>query len=234
MRIASPELPIVVLTGLSDLATATAALKAGASDYLDKADLRPRTLLRAIRYAIERKKAEAELMRLARTDSLTGLLNRRAFFEQLEAALVQTRRSELACAVILFDIDRFKEINDLFGHKTGDDLLMAVADVLRRSCARPTAIGRIGGDEFAVLATNLKSAAAAMEIAEKIAKGIAAISELDDVRVDDHRSASAFRSSRSTIPPPTSWSPTPTWRCTSRRRARRARSTSSTPAWMPP
>ena len=182
VRIANPDLPIVVLTGLSDLATATAALKAGASDYLDKADLRPRTLVRAIRYAIERKKAEAELMRLARTDSLTGLLNRRAFFEQLEAALVQSRRSELACAVILFDIDRFKEINDLFGHKTGDDLLLAVADVLRAQLRETDSIGRIGGDEFAVLATNLKSAAAAMEIAEKIAKGVAAIIELNDVQ----------------------------------------------------
>jgi diguanylate cyclase (GGDEF)-like protein len=183
-RIAAPSVPIVVLTGLSDLAIATEALKGGASDYLDKADLRPRTLVRAIRYAIERKKAEAELMQLARTDSLTGLLNRRAFFEQLEAALVQTRRSELACAVILFDIDRFKEINDIFGHKTGDELLVAVADVLRTQLRETDSLGRIGGDEFAVLATNLKSAAAAMEIAEKIAKGVGAITELDDVRVE--------------------------------------------------
>ncbi len=82
VRVACPDVPIVVLTGVSDLSTATEALKAGASDYLDKADLRPRTLVRAIRYAIERKKTEAALMRLARTDSLTSLLNRRAFFEQ--------------------------------------------------------------------------------------------------------------------------------------------------------
>ena len=184
VRIASPDVPIVVLTGLSDLTTATAALQAGAADYLDKADLRPRTLLRSLRYAVERKKAEAELMRLARTDSLTGLLNRRAFFEQLEAALVQARRSELACAVILFDIDRFKEINDVFGHKTGDELLVAVANLLRVLLRETDSIGRIGGDEFAVLATNLKSAAAAMEIAEKIAKGVAAICELNEVRVD--------------------------------------------------
>ena len=184
VRIANPDLPIVVLTGQSDLATATAALKAGASDYLDKADLKPHALLRAIRYAIERKKAESELLRLARTDSLTGLLNRRAFFEQLEATLVQTRRSELACAVILFDIDRFKEINDVFGHKTGDDLLLAVADVLCTLLRETDSIGRIGGDEFAVLATNLRSAAAAMEIAEKIAKGVGAIAELNDVSVE--------------------------------------------------
>jgi diguanylate cyclase len=184
VRVACPDVPIVVLTGVSDLSTATEALKAGASDYLDKADLRPRTLVRAIRYAIERKKTEAALMRLARTDSLTSLLNRRAFFEQLESALVQSRRSELACAVILFDIDHFKEINDVFGHKTGDELLVAVADALRAQLRETDAIGRIGGDEFAILATNLKSAAAAMEIAEKISRAIAAIDELNDVRVD--------------------------------------------------
>ncbi len=184
VHVANPGVPILVLTGQSDLAVATTALGAGASDFLDKADLRPHTLVRAVRYAIERKKAEAELMRLARTDPLTGLLNRRAFFEQLETALIQTRRSELACAVILFDIDRFKEINDVFGHKTGDELLTTVAGVLRAQLRETDSIGRIGGDEFAVLATNLKSAAAAMEIAEKISRGMAAITELNDVHVD--------------------------------------------------
>ena len=184
LRVAAPDTPIIVLTGVADLDTATEALKCGASDYLDKADMRPRTLIRAIRYAIERKKTEAELMRLARTDSLTGLLNRRAFFEQLEAALIQTRRSELACAVIMFDIDRFKEINDVFGHRVGDLLLIEVAHVLLGVLRETDAVGRIGGDEFAVVATNLRSAAAAMEIAEKIATGIGAISEIQDVRVE--------------------------------------------------
>ena len=183
MHSVCPRVPIIVLTGLSDLRVATDALKNGASDYLEKGEIQPRNLFRAIRYAIERKKSETELVRLARTDPLTGLLNRRAFFEQLEAALVQARRSELACAVILFDIDRFKEINDVFGHKTGDDVLIEVDQaVCARSSARPTAIARIGGDEFAVLATNLKSASSAMEIAEKIVKAVSAINELNDMR----------------------------------------------------
>ncbi len=179
-----PSVPIIVLTGLADLTLAAEALNVGASDYIEKSDIQPRTLLRAIRYAIERKKAEAELVRLARTNSLTGLLNRRAFFEQLESALVQARRSEIACAVIMFDIDRFKEINDVFGHKTGDELLVAVADTLRHQLRETDSIGRIGGDEFAVLATNLRSANDAMEIAEKISRSISAIVDLDDVRVD--------------------------------------------------
>jgi len=184
MRSATPTVPIIVLTGLSDLKTASEALQNGAADYLEKGEVQPRLLLRAIRYAIERRKSEAELMRLASTDSLTGLLNRRAFFEQLEAGLVQSRRSELACAVILFDVDHFKEINDVFGHKTGDRVLIEVARHLHEQLRETDYIARIGGDEFAVLATNLRSANAVMEIAEKISRAVGSIVELDDMRLD--------------------------------------------------
>jgi PleD family two-component response regulator len=155
MRGAAAHVPIIVLTGLSDLKIAGEALKNGAGDYLEKGEIQPRTLLRAIRYAIERKKSETELLRLARTDSLTGLFNRRAFFEQLDAALVQSRRNELPCAVILFDIDRFKEINDVFGHRTGDNVLIEVTRHLREQLRETDTIARIGGDEFAILGRHL-------------------------------------------------------------------------------
>lgn len=168
IRSINPDIPVIVLTCLSDLATATEALKHGASDYLEKAEIRPKTLWRAIRYAIERKKAEAELMHLANTDPLTGLLNRRAFFSQLEMALDQTRRSELACAAIVFDVDKFKDVNDLYGHAVGDALLIEIANRVRAQLRKTDAVGRLGGDEFAVLAPNLKSANGAIEIAEKI------------------------------------------------------------------
>ena len=132
----------------------------------------------------ESKKSEAELVHLARTDSLTGLLNRRALFEQLELALSQARRSELAFAVILFDIDNFKEINDRFGHKAGDNLLVAIAKNVKNQLRDTDRIARIGGDEFAILAPNLKSASAAMEIAEKIIAAVKSIKSLDDARID--------------------------------------------------
>jgi len=184
MRAAATSVPIIVLTGLSDLKLAGEALKHGAGDYLEKGEIQPRSLLRSIRYAIERKKSETELVRLARTDSLTGLLNRRAFFEELDAALVHARRTELPCAVILFDVDRFKEINDVFGHRTGDHVLLEVTRQLQEQLRETDSIARIGGDEFAILATNLRSASSAMEIAEKIAKAIASIAELDDMRLE--------------------------------------------------
>ena len=184
MQSAVPTMPIVVLTGQSDLGVATEALQNGASDYLEKAELRPRSLFRSLRYAMERKKSETALLRLARTDPLTGLLNRRAFFEHLEVSLIQARRSELACAVMIFDVDRFKEINDVFGHKTGDEVLLEVANRLRTQLRETDTIARIGGDEFAILATNLHSASAAMEIAEKVSRAIHEIAELNDMRMD--------------------------------------------------
>ncbi|MCB1502115.1 MAG: GGDEF domain-containing response regulator [Bauldia sp.] len=178
-RAANPDVPIVVLTGLSDLATATDALNCGASDYLDKAEVQPRPLLRSIRYAIERKRSEGELVRLASTDPLTGLLNRRAFFDELERTRLNALRSELAFAVIILDIDRFKQINDLFGHRMGDDLLIAVAEGLRSHVRSTDCVARIGGDEFAVLATHLKSAEGAIEIAEKIAAVVRSIGKVN-------------------------------------------------------
>jgi diguanylate cyclase (GGDEF)-like protein len=184
MRGAAAGVPIIVLTGVSDLRIATEALQNGAGDYLEKAEIQPRTLLRAVRYAIERKRSETELVRLARTDSLTGLLNRRAFFEQLEASLVQSRRNGLSCAVILFDVNRFKEINDVFGHRTGDNVLVEVTRRLSEQLRETDTIARIGGDEFAVLATNLRSEQSALEIAEKITRAVSGITELDDMRLE--------------------------------------------------
>jgi DNA-binding NtrC family response regulator len=101
-RRSAPNMPIIVLTGISDLGVATEALKNGAGDYLEKGELQPAALLRSIRYAIERKKSEAELIRLAQTDPLTGLLNRRAFMgwpappqpPPHRMAAVQERRNE--------------------------------------------------------------------------------------------------------------------------------------------
>ncbi len=169
---ANPRVPIIVLTGLSDLSTATEALKLGASDYLEKGEMQSKMLWRAIRYAMERKKNETALVALANTDPLTGLLNRRAFFDQLDGALDHSRRTELGCAVITFDIDAFKDINDMHGHQIGDQLLTAIASEVSACLRKTDMIGRIGGDEFAVVAQNLKTPNGAIEIAEKIRNAV--------------------------------------------------------------
>ena len=87
----------------------------------------------------------------ARTDALTGLLNRRAFYERAEEEIGRARRSGAPLVLAYLDVDDFKGVNDRFGHETGDRVLMALARALSRSVRSTDAIARLGGDEFAVL-----------------------------------------------------------------------------------
>ena len=115
----------------------------------------------------DRRAAEARIRELADTDALTGLANRRSFLQTLERELAGLRDGELG-AVLLLDLDHFKEINDTLGHDAGDAILQAVA---RRLLAQrqPTAtVARLGGDEFAVILTRLRSAEEVRAIGEAI------------------------------------------------------------------
>jgi diguanylate cyclase (GGDEF)-like protein/PAS domain S-box-containing protein len=112
------------------------------------------TLFHARNQETARVKAEQELMRLATRDALTGLANRRVFFDVSEAALVQTRRYGIPMTVALLDLDHFKHINDTYGHAAGDAVLNAFAEVLRESLRDTDTPARVGGEEFAVLLSN--------------------------------------------------------------------------------
>ena len=103
----------------------------------------------------ELKKAERELAVAATTDKLTGLPNRMVFMDRLEQRLKQSKRDLSHFAVLFFDFDRFKVVNDSLGHKIGDALLRDVADIFRRELRSTDAIARFGGDEFVVLLDNL-------------------------------------------------------------------------------
>jgi diguanylate cyclase (GGDEF)-like protein len=94
---------------------------------------------------------EVALRRLAELDDLTGLPNRRRFLDTLERHLASTRREDRAGALLLIDLDRFKDLNDSFGHVAGDRLLVRVAHALRERLREDDVIARFGGDEFAVL-----------------------------------------------------------------------------------
>ena len=85
------------------------------------------------------------------TDDLTGLLNRRAWYEQLDHALTRARRSGRPVSVVLLDLDRFKQINDTHGHAAGDRLLRTVSACWSEALRDVDTLGRIGGDEFAVI-----------------------------------------------------------------------------------
>ncbi|MEX0960442.1 MAG: PAS domain S-box protein [Burkholderiales bacterium] len=116
----------------------------------------------------EKKRLEERLLQLAHYDSLTGLPNRVLLHDRLRQALAQARRNSQALAVLLLDIDRFKLVNDSFGHAAGDDLVRQMGRRLA-DCARAgDTVARLGGDEFAVVLNELASGQDAEKICEKI------------------------------------------------------------------
>jgi diguanylate cyclase (GGDEF)-like protein len=121
----------------------------------------------------ERKAAEEKIAPLARSDALTGLANRATFVERLRLAFAAARRGAPAFAVLYLDLDHFKNINDSFGHPFGDVLLQAVADRLKSSTRGTDLVARPGGDEFAILQTDLSDSADAGALAVKIRAALA-------------------------------------------------------------
>jgi diguanylate cyclase (GGDEF)-like protein/PAS domain S-box-containing protein len=104
----------------------------------------------------ERLQAEARIAHLARYDELTGLPNRTHFREQIDRALMLSRRDGTSCAVMFIDLDQFKQVNDTLGHPCGDQLLCMVAARLRQITRDSDIIARFGGDEFVLLQTNVE------------------------------------------------------------------------------
>ncbi len=149
------EIPIVVLSGQDDEEFAVSILNKGAQDYLVKWEGQGRTILRSIRYAIERKKSDLRLSYLAQYDPLTGIPNRQFFNDQLTRATARARRDGRKVTLLFLDLDEFKVVNDTLGHDTGDRLLKEVADRIRRTVRTGDVVARLGGDEFAVLLEGL-------------------------------------------------------------------------------
>jgi diguanylate cyclase (GGDEF)-like protein/PAS domain S-box-containing protein len=121
----------------------------------------------------ERKLAQEQLHRQAHYDNLTGLPNRLLFMDRLQQAGALAHRSNLRMAVLFFDLDRFKIINDTLGHTIGDRVLVAVARRLKVCMREIDTVARIGGDEFAMTLVNLNEAEDAETVARKILKKLA-------------------------------------------------------------
>jgi diguanylate cyclase (GGDEF)-like protein/PAS domain S-box-containing protein len=127
----------------------------------------PRYLLSLSEDITERKQAEARIEHLAHHDTLTDLPNRTAFTEHLGRTIEMARRGGESFAVLSLDLDRFKEVNDVFGHAVGDDLLRELSQKLRE-LAGDAFLARLGGDEFILITPNGEQPA----IAEAIARGL--------------------------------------------------------------
>ncbi len=181
----------ILLTAHSEKEQIVAGLEAGADDYLTKpyhvrellarlnagqriVALQEELLRRQIelhRVNAEMAKLNARLEELANTDVLTRLANRRHLLEQLESLWATADRHQRPLSVIMFDVDRFKRVNDTWGHAAGDEVLRVVARLARRALRRGDRIGRIGGEEFCVVCpeTNVEGAAV---LAERIRSAV--------------------------------------------------------------
>ena len=149
---------IILLTSRDKKSDIIAGLDAGANDYLakpfDPGELRAR--VEVGRRMVEMQDALVEsrekLAYQAHHDPLTGLLNRRAILDRLHEELARARRYGDILAIGMIDIDRFKSVNDTHGHQTGDDVLCGFVQILRTSFREYDTVGRLGGEEFLVIA----------------------------------------------------------------------------------
>lgn len=122
----------------------------------------------------EHKLAEARMQRAAHHDSLTGLPNRLLFHDRLEQAIALARRNAGGFSLLYLDLDRFKPVNDTYGHDAGDELLKAVAARIRLQVRESDTFARVGGDEFAVILPGVGTREDAQAVAGKIAAAVAA------------------------------------------------------------
>ncbi|MBK5939901.1 diguanylate cyclase domain-containing protein [Halochromatium roseum] len=168
-------IPVLFITGRADSTTETRALELGAMDYITK-PINPLVLKIRVRNQIELKQARDRLAKLATTDGLTGIANRRRFDEVLAQEHARHARTGTQLGLIMLDIDHFKAYNDTYGHVLGDDCLCAVAQVLERGLRRNTdLVARYGGEEFACVLVDGPPAQGALALAEALRKQVAAL-----------------------------------------------------------
>jgi two-component system cell cycle response regulator len=163
--------PIIILTGRGDRDVDLAAMRAGAVDYLEKDQITVPQLGRSLRYAAQRAHLLRSLRQLAVHDDLTGLFNRREFNRLLAEESTRCQRYGRTLGLLMFDIDRFKAINDTLGHLAGDAVLRHMAQALRERLRTVDRAARYGGDEFAVILPET-TGAAAKEAADRLCQTV--------------------------------------------------------------
>ncbi len=159
--------PIIFLTAETSENVDTAAMNAGALDYLVKGELNPAALERSLRYALKLGDTLDRLHRLATHDDLTGLLNRREFDRLLTAEAERAQRFARPLALVMFDLDHFKNVNDVHGHLAGDAVLREAAACLGAELRVVDRLARFGGEEFALLLVET-TPSAGLEAAQRL------------------------------------------------------------------
>ncbi|MEW6695052.1 putative signaling protein [Tepidimonas thermarum] len=129
----------------------------------------------AYRQQLQLRRSQRRMAHLARHDPLTGLPNRLQWNERLQAALAEAQRHGEQLALLMMDLDRFKDVNDTLGHSTGDALLASVGQRLRQRLRQGDALARLGGDEFVVLMRHVRAASDAAALARELIETLAGV-----------------------------------------------------------
>jgi diguanylate cyclase (GGDEF)-like protein len=179
-----PQIPIIVLTGLNDAELTMQSVQHGAQDYITKEECTSQLLTRVVYYAMERKRIEGRFKYLATHDSLTGLPNRALFYDRLNQATRRTTRKNTGglswkSAIMVMDLDNFKQINDCLGHASGDRVLRELAPRLRASLRQSDTVARLGGDEFAFVLEGVLNQTDGLFVAQRILKSFNEPANLD-------------------------------------------------------
>jgi diguanylate cyclase (GGDEF)-like protein len=179
-----PGVPVIVLGLLSEADLALSMIRYGAQDFWVSGRDTGETLLRAMRYAIERKPRLQRLVYQANFDPLTDLPNRYLFEDRLAHAATRAKRQASPLAVLYLDVDGFKAVNDRLGHRAGDHVLRAIAERLTGVVRESDTVARVGGDEFAIVLESLAHVEDAATLAHKVITALAEPFIEDNQRFD--------------------------------------------------
>ncbi len=173
------ECPIIMVTGMGSETSAVEAMREGVFDYLPKAGLDRRKLHQALDNSLrwgqmqrQLTAAEQRLRRQSLYDGLTGLPNRNLFFDRLEHACATFGRDHAGFAVLMMDLNRFKEVNDTLGHAAGDEVLREVGRRLAPLLRQSDTLARLGGDEFAAILPGAATAEIASHLAGRLSAAL--------------------------------------------------------------
>jgi len=150
------SIPVVFITAASHHESETLGLELGAADYIKK-PINPDITLQRIQHQLMLKQQEKQLKHVAHYDPLTNIPNRILLADRLEHAITQTKRENKILAICYLDIDGFKPVNDTFGHKAGDKVLIEVTQRISHILRESDTVARLGGDEFVILLPDLSS-----------------------------------------------------------------------------
>lgn len=147
------DIPVIFITALSDTENVIRAFDAGGSDYITKPFIKEEVQAR-IHVHLKLKKAMEKMKKMALTDGMTGVFNRRYAFRVLKREVALSEREKTKFAVCFIDIDKLKFVNDTYGHDAGDQLITTVVNAFKRGIRATDYLIRMGGDEFMLLVHN--------------------------------------------------------------------------------